>query len=165
MSKMLKSVISIVIAVVVIGAVGAGGFIAGREWTLRTLTRTPRSTTQLQNGLPNPNENSGQNQVRNNLHPRGAFRLFFKPDQRRFLRHGFQPERGRPFGLFFAPFFLIGGLIGGLISLAFLALLVSLTVFIYRRWQPRAAPVNVSLTPTATSASPETDEALNEGKS
>ncbi len=166
MSKVWKVVISIVVAVVVIGAVGATGFIAGREWTLRTLAQRSGSVTQLPGSPANPNPNSGQNQGRNNLRPRGGFSWFFGP--RGFWGHGFRSGRGRLFGLFFGPFFLIGGLIRGLMGLAFLALLFGLAVFVYRRWQPRplspvSAPVDVPPAPTVTpvDSAPGTDEIIN----
>ena len=161
MSKLWKIIISIVLAVVVIGVVGAGGFIAGREWTLRALAQGPRPVAQVPGGLTNPNQNGGQNQGRNNLSPREAFRWFFRPGHREFLGRGFQPERGRPFGFSFVPFFLIGGLIRGLIALAFLALLISLAVFVYRGWQPRPLASTTAATPL--DSTPGTDEAINEG--
>jgi hypothetical protein len=81
--------------------------------------------------------------------PRGAFNPGFRPDRNGPGGPRFALGRPRPFaGLLFAPFLLIGGLIRGLISLAILALLVSLAIFFYRRWQP-ASPVAVVNAPPA----------------
>jgi hypothetical protein len=83
---------------------------------------------------------------------------------------GVEPGRPRPFGLFLTPFLFVGGLIRGLIALAFLALLISLTIFIYRRWQPTrlaAAPAAISPAPVEVQSPPAhtqaEDQAADEG--
>lgn len=145
MSKIWKVVISIVIAVVVIGAAGAGGFIAGRNWTLRAVAQRSRPVTQSEGRSTDTNKDVEPNQGR-------FFAPGFERGGSRQFGRGFQPGRGRPFGLFLAPFFFFG-LMGGLISLAVLALLISLTVYIYYRWHPAplvpaGVPVNASEGPT-----------------
>ena len=50
--------------------------------------------------------------------------------QGRYFGRGFGPGRGLPFGPAFGPFLIVGGLF----HLAFLALLIGLAVFFFRRW-------------------------------
>ncbi len=81
----------------------------------------------------------------------------FGPLASRPFNQRFEPERGRPFGLLITPFFLIGGLIRGLLGLALLALMFSLTIFLYRRWQPTrpvAVPVDAPPAPADAPSTP-----------
>ncbi len=125
MSKTWKIIIAIVITVVALGLVGAGGFVAGRNWTLRAMKPQP--------GMAFHFEGRPLEQNRKQLLLLKPFAQGFKRDRGMMFGPGFGPQ---PAGMFFGPFFLLGGLIKELISLAFLALLISMTVFFYRRWQP-----------------------------
>lgn len=163
MSKLWKIIIGVVIALVVLGAVGGAGFIAGRRSALRAFAQRPaQSTVQAPAGPANQGMNDRPR-------PR-AFNPYFRPDRGQPFGRGFERGRPRPFGLLFVPFLLIGGLVRGLIALAFLALLISLTIYFYRRWQPTrlaAAPVAVSPAPVEVQSPPASaqaeDQAANEG--
>lgn len=156
MSKIWKIIIGIVIAVVVVGLVGAGWFVASRGWLGRALAQRPAATRQVEVRLIDDNQDGVPDRGVIDLPARGAFNPGFGASRGRPFGRGFEPGRGRPFGLLFAPFFIAGGLIGGLISLAVLALLISLTVFLYRRWQPTpsAAPVAAPPAPTEAQSTP-----------
>jgi hypothetical protein len=86
------------------------------------------------------------------LSPREAFNPDLGPGYGRPFGRNFELARGRPFGLLLVPFFLLGGLIG----LAGLALLISLTIFFYRPWQPTppVAPVSASPAPAEVQPTP-----------
>lgn len=177
MSKQWKIVIGVVIALVVLSAVGAAGFIAGRRSTLiRPLAQRPAVNRQLEvrliddnkDGVPDRGVVELPNQGPVNRPRQEAVNPNFRPDRGEPVGRGFEPGRPRPFGLFLTPFLFIGGLVRGLIALAFLAFLVSLTIFFYRRWQPTglaAAPVAVSPTPVESPpANVQTeDQAAHEG--
>lgn len=169
MSKLWKIVIGIILAVIVIGLVGAGGFMAGRFSARRAMAQPPRPMAQLDSQPVNPNREDLPDQGRNNPPPQSPRDPNFKPDRGRFFDRGFEVERGRPMGMVFAPFLLLGALMRGLLSLAVLALLVSMTVFFYRRWQPVPAvavpaapvgPVPPPVRPTVNETS--TEEAASE---
>jgi hypothetical protein len=178
MSKQWKIVIGVVIALVVLGAVGAAGFIAGRRSTLRPLAQRPALSRQLEVRLIDDNKDGVPDRGVVELpdqgpvdRPRqGAINPSFGPGRGEPFGRGVEPGRAQPFGLFLTPFLFVGGLIRGLIALAFLALLISLTIFFYRRWQPTRlavapatispAPVEVQSPPAHTQAE---DQAANEG--
>lgn len=151
MSKTWKIIIGVVIAVFVIGLVGAGGFIVGRGSILPALGQRPRPMAQLQDRPANPNGENLPDQGSNNPLPPRPRDPNFKPNQDRFFGRGFEAERSRPTGMVFAPFLLLGALMKGLLWLAVLAFLVSGTIFFYRRWQPApvAAPAYVPVSPPA----------------
>lgn len=165
MSKQWKIVIGIVIALVVLSAVGAAGFIAGRRSTLRPLAQRPVVSRQLEvrliddnkDGVPDRGVVELPNQGPVNRPRQEAVNPSFRPDRGEPAGRGFEPGQPRPSGLFLTPFLFIGGLVRGLIALAFLAFLISLTIFFYRRWQPTglaAAPVTVSPAPVEVQSPP-----------
>ncbi|MBE7554208.1 MAG: hypothetical protein HS126_24360 [Anaerolineales bacterium] len=166
MSKQWKIVIGVVIALVVLSVVGAAGVIAGRRSTLRLLARRPAVNRQLEVRLIDDNKDGVPDRGVVELPNQGPVN---RPRQEA-INPSFGPGRPRPFGLFLTPFLFISGLVRGLIALAFLALLVSLTIFFYRRWQPirlAAAPVTVSPTPVEVQSPPASvkteDRAAHEG--
>lgn len=117
MSKQWKIVISVVIALVVLGAVGAAGFIAGRRSTLRPLAQRPGVSRQLEVRLIDDNKDGVPDRGVVDLpdqggvdRPRpGTFNPAPGPGRGEPFDRGMEPGRPRPFGLFFAPFLLAGG--------------------------------------------------------
>lgn len=108
MSKLWKIAIGIILAVIVIGLVGAGGFMAGRFSTLRALAQPPRPAAQLDSRPVNPNREALPDQERNNPQRDRNF----KPDQGRSFERGFD----RPMGTVFTPFLFLGALMRGLLG-------------------------------------------------
>jgi hypothetical protein len=150
MSKQWKVISGIILAVIVLNfACLVGWFALIRRWTPPlALARSPRPAAPLEIRLIDDNKDG--------IPDRGVLDLPlnpFGPGRDRLWGRDFEPGRPRPFTPPFAPFFLIGSLLRGLIGLAFLALLVSLTVFFYRRWQPAYAassPVSPPVEPSST---------------
>jgi hypothetical protein len=128
MSKQWRIIASVISAIVVVDVMSVvGWFNVVQNWTLVAFAQNPDAVTQVEVRLIDDDQDG--------IPDRGVVDL---PARVAYSR-GFEPDRGRPFRPPFAPFALIAGLIRGLIGLAFLALLISLTVFIYRRWQPAPA--------------------------
>lgn len=147
MSKQWKVISGIILAVIVLNfSCLVGWFFLIRHWT--PLAYSPRPAAPLEIRLIDDNKDGIPDRGVLNLPARATFNPF-GPGRDRLWGRDFEPSRPRPFTPPFAPFFLIGGLLRGLIGLAVLALLVSLTVFFYRRWQPAYVAAAPAVSPPA----------------
>lgn len=158
MSKLWKIVIGVIIGVIVIGLVGAGGFMAGRFSAFRVMAQPPRPMAHWEGRPANPNGENIPDQGRNNPAPQSPRAPDFRPDQGRSFERGFD----RPMGMVFTPFLLLGALMRGLLGLAVLALLVSMTVFFYHRWQPVPAVETAPPPVRPAAAETSTEEAASD---
>jgi hypothetical protein len=178
--KIITSVLSTIVVIDLLSVAGWLSLI--QTWSPIAYTQTPDSTNQVEvrlidddnDGIPDrgvvdllarpatkpaPATQPRQVEVqllddnKDGIPDRGILELpargLFNPD---WPGQGLQLQRERSFRPPFAPLWIVGGLIRGLIGLAVLALLVSLTVFIYRRRRPTPALASVQISPAPSVA-------------
>lgn len=164
MSKLWKIILGVVVAVLILGAVGTMGFIAGRRSAVRIVAQKPGPGRELEvrliddnkDGVPDRGvvEMPAQGMV--DRPRRGAVNPVFGPGRGELFGRDFRLDQRRPLGLFFTPFMFIGGLVRGLVALAFLALLASLALYLYRRWQPTPLAAAAVVPSTPANVPPQT---------